>query len=267
MTAPRSTDDTGSRGIGTATGWLAAGLTTLTASLAAVGGLTGGIARIFRNHSPWGASLPFILVLLGVLAALLVAVFQVKGTGEPAAWVRWVLGVAVGLSLAGVFVAVYLIASTVSIEDRPTLSADLVEGSSGAWTLKGAAVSSGLGADAKIQVYLYALPTDTEECEPSDGSTKGGLKVTMDAACGRRLFYGTTGPDVDGVARQTFSVPLPDGKDLQSFVLTATLGNVPRTCEGTPLRVATNLDLQTPPMALQAQERRTTACITFLPPR
>jgi cell division septation protein DedD len=275
-------------GIGTPAGWLAIGLTTLTGTLTAVGGLTGGIARMFRNHQ-WGSVLPFGLVLVAVLAAVMAAVLEESKREELQQFAALAVGLGGTVFAVGVIWAVALMVNTASIEDRPALSAQLAKDSTGAWSVKGTAKSSGLAADEKMQVYVYSLPKDTSECtsgvatstpSPSSASPTSAASASTTpsastaaptptdeftpAACGRRLFYASTGPDQDGMVTETFDVPLPAGTDLSAFVVTANLGDVPRNCEGVAFSAQANPQDAFPPVAKKAREQ--TACITFVPP-
>jgi outer membrane protein OmpA-like peptidoglycan-associated protein len=261
-------------GVGTTTGWLAVGLATMTAALTAVGSLTGGIARMFRNYE-WPTIVSFGLVLFGVLFAIVAAVLP-GGTRQvlPRAFV--VLG-AISF-VGGVMLAITLMVAATGKTDRPALSAQLAKDATGAWSVKGTARTSGLKTKDKMSVYLYSLPPNTDNCNKSGVTTStptpsatssptssteppGGASPSptltpakpptapIGSACGQRVFYALTGPDQDGVAVETFEVPLPEGEDVSAFVLTANLGSEPRNCEGVAFKAQVNPGDDSPPVA------------------
>jgi len=340
----------------TAAGWLAGGLVTLTTALTAIGGLTGGLARMFRNSGNVlffpAAVRPFALILVAIVLAIVASVWDGAGasgstsgtggaggaggkgeTGKPAGeggpggqggagapggaggaggeggaggqkggaggsggppgepvsktgWRRWVpaalLSVGGALFAVGVLWAIDLMIVSAGVNDQPSLSAQVVPGSSGGWTLKGAARSSGLAVDEKMQVYVYALPQKKSDCSsvaPTSGSTTTGATPATSGsptasessqplwACGTRLFYVVTGPDQDGVAAESFEIPLPIDADTAAFVVTANLGDFARTCQGIPFAVQDKPHDPTPSTTTATTvEQDAVACMTFLPP-
>jgi hypothetical protein len=216
---------------------LPSSLALLIAALGTVGGLTGGISRVFRNNPALG-----LVCLLFAIVAILLAVLP-----RVAHHHRWVTPSLVTFSLLSFVLAtglgLYLAVDTAQETDRPNLSANLVETPSGQWILEGSASASGLAADGSMQVYIYAIPEDRDQPRS-------------------QLFFVTAGPGSDGVARQTFSVPLPGDRAYDSFVVTAALGDEVRYCNGTALNVSAGLRTET----LADTDIRRNACLAVNPP-
>ncbi|MFE3998076.1 hypothetical protein ACFX43_04655 [Nocardioides sp. YIM B13467] len=220
--------------------FLPAGLVVLTTALTAVGGLTGGIARMFRNSSTL-AVVVLLVMLLAVLCALLAQL--TKG---------WKAGLTRGLLVAGVLLFVlslgggmYMAVDTAKNTDRPNLSAGLTKAEDGQWTLEGTASASGLKASGSLLVYIYAYPTG-------------------DDVVRTKLSSAHTGPNAEGVATATFNVPLPSDQEYVSYVVTAAVGDEARFCEGEPIQVSAKLNEVDVPGKRDYGENN--ACVVLRPP-
>jgi hypothetical protein len=130
---------------------LGAGLALFTASLGAIGGLTGGIARMFRNSDGLSILLAFALVLGSVVIA--VAARLMRRTAAIAS-----LAIAMVTFGTGTFLAIAQMVESAQTEDRPTLTAQLVAAGGSGWLIKVQASSSGLSATEQLLVLVYAQP-------------------------------------------------------------------------------------------------------------
>jgi hypothetical protein len=243
---------------------LAVGLATVTTALGAVGGLTGGIARMFRNHGA-DAKLSFALVLIGVAVA--VVAWGVSGLlSEGQLWISILLIIGSAAAFAvGTYLAVGLMVDTASIEDRPALSAKITANDEGIWIIEGVAATTGLRASEQMQVYVYSIPSDVSVCNTA-GTDAAATSGPDEFVCGRRLMFVSAGPNGEGVATREFTVPLPSDDQISAFVVTANLGDIPRNCEGVAIKVQANPGVTNPPSVPTASDRVDTACMTFAPP-
>jgi hypothetical protein len=227
--------------------WLSGGFVLLTGLLAAVGSYTGGVARIMRNDPG-----SFRLALLGVLAAVFFGV--VAGEVAKSTWSKWkrakvgvqyiLLLLGIGIFLVSMYGAVSAAAYSSTLEDRPSLNAQLAASDLRIWSVKGTAATSGLASDERLQVLVYGVPSGS------------GDPV--------RIFFITTGPNSDGLASETFEAPLPAG-EFDAIVVTANTGTLPRDCSGDRA-----FYVQTDPVALTEAtnfvEEWQNACVTLAPP-
>jgi hypothetical protein len=267
--------------------WLTGGLVLFTTSLAAFGGLTGGIARMFRNSGNVWISVAILLVLLGVLLAVVTLT-------SPWKWLSVVLLVlSTVLFGAGVYKSLDLMVGSSRIQDRPALSAQL-SGTESGWVIKVQASSSGLGAHDQLQVLVYAqprkgarlltptpVPPTTLSSAPdttlgpgpraTPGPTAGVVLSPAPSLDGDRLLFTQAGPNIDGVASQNFEVPIPADKEYQVVNVTAVIGNFPRNCEGLTVNVRDFTELLVPPERVEngqpLDKNGTLSCLTVaLPP-
>lgn len=222
--------------------WLSGGFVLMTGLLTAVGSYTGGVARIMRNdpgHFRLALIGAFVAVLLGVVAA---EVAKAKRSSLLLTSGLLVAGVAV--FLGSMYAAISAAAYSSTLNDRPSLDAQLVSRDRGVWAVRGTAATSGLESDGRLQVLVYGVPAE------------GGDPV--------RLLFLTSGPDADGVAEADFRVPLPRG-DFDAFVVTANTGTLPRDCSG-----ANAYYVQSDPVGLTLAhdfvEEWQNACVTLAPP-
>jgi hypothetical protein len=273
---------------------LGGGLALLTASLGAIGGLTGGIARMFRNSS----TLLILIALAAVLGAVLFAILS----GLPKRRTTSVLLLAVSTALfgCGVYEAMSLMVSASRVQDRPTLSAQLVNSQATRWILKIQVSSSGLQATDQLLVLVYAQPKrsittttrpPTQAATPtrsttaaptsasntpltSSPSTPNGRASRIAAAHldGDRLLFAQVGPNVDGVASESIELPISANRGYNSIIVTAVVAEFPRDCEGFTVNVRDNTELLVPPQVLDEngrplQRNGTLSCVTLAAPR
>jgi hypothetical protein len=286
---------------------LGGGLAVLTASLGAIGGLTGGIARMFRNSATVSILLALGLVLGAVLLAILSGLL-----GRTVA--IFLLALSTGLFGGGVYEAMNLMVSSSRIQDRPTLSAQLVNGQATGWILKIQASSSGLQAQDQLLVLVYAQPKNphpsspqrtsiparrtptptrapdptpaaaapTRAATPSAGASPGTRPTTRPSPSpsrvaaphldGDRLFFAQIGANIDGVASQTIEVPIDAGRGYTTIIVTAVVAEFPRDCEGFTVNIRDNTELMVPPVVLDENHRPlqpngTLSCLTLAAPR
>lgn len=218
---------------------LPAGLAALTTALAAVGGLTGGIARMFRNNATL-AVVVLLLMIGAVLLALLAQLIQEQWTWLARGFVAAGILCFVASLAGGMWMAV----DTAQETDRPNLSAELDQGDDGQWFLKGTASTSGLEASGSLQVYLYAYSS-------GDGSVR------------TKLASASVGPNAEGVATQSFNIPIPDDRDYVSLVATAAVGEEARFCNGTPIQISAKLNEET---VTVEEDEGNNACVVLRPP-
>lgn len=216
--------------------FLPTSLAVVTGALTAVGGLTGGIARMFRNNPTMA-----LVTLLLAVAAILLALFA-RFHQDPRSANRLLAAAMIAFAIS-LSASMYLAVDTAKVTDRPSLSAELTQTGAGDWTLEGSASASGLKASGSMQVYIYAIPRGDDEPRT-------------------QLFFVTAGPTSDGVAVQKFSVPVPTSRSYRSFVVTAALGDEVRYCDGTPLKVSAGLKSD----KLEDREIGRNACLTVRPP-
>ncbi|HEY2947452.1 MAG TPA: hypothetical protein VGJ53_03495 [Micromonosporaceae bacterium] len=265
--------ETGNGGIKQAVTWLSGGLVLLTASLGAVGGLTGGIARMFRNSDPWQIQLGLGLVLLGVLCAVISGIPHNK----PAAII--LLSASIVLFGFGTYWSLSLMVATSRVQDRPALSAQLAFSDESGWVLKVQSSSSGLDADDQLQVLVYAQPKRgtrpaATPPTPARTPTRPAPQVTRTPAHnldGDRLLFTQAGANIDGIASQNIEVPIPVDRGYDTIIVTAVLGNFPRDCEGRTVNVRDNTELLVPPEVtgtdgVPVEKNGTLSCVTLAAP-
>ncbi|MQA24686.1 MAG: hypothetical protein GEU94_04275 [Micromonosporaceae bacterium] len=255
---------------------MSGGLVLFTASLGAIGGLSGGVARMFRNGDQavikWAFGLILASVVLAVFARLWRHVWAMVG----------ILTLSMVSFGFGAFLGMDQMVDSVSTQDRPSLAAQLAKSGKAEWMLKVQASSSGLTANDELQLLVYAqpasgipAPTDggiavsTPEPPSPDQSAGPPLSPTLVPAGqlkGDRLFFAQSGPNADGVATQTVEVPIPTGPGYQTLVVTANLGDFPRDCEGTPINVRKDTELLVPSEA-PGKRAPTLSCVTLAVPQ
>jgi hypothetical protein len=218
--------------------YLPTALTAVTTALAAIGGLTGGIARMLRNNPALS-----LITLLAAVAAILAALLAQYWRGRPRVF-RTLIIASIALFIGAVALGCWLAVDTVGERDRPGLTAKLTQNDAGAWSIEGTAAASGLAARDSLQVFIYAIPPNETQPRP-------------------KLYFVTAGPNADGTASQTFSVPLPDKRNVRSIVVTAAVGDYPRWCDGTALDVSAGLNVSSQDEPVEGKN----ACIVVLPPQ
>jgi hypothetical protein len=277
-------------GIDKAVTWMSSGLVLLTASLGAVGGLTGGIARMFRNSDAGQIQFALGFVLLGVLVAV------VSGLPGVKLWSVVLLAASMVLFGIGTYMALNLMVASSRVQDRPALSAQLTYSDDAGWVLKVQSSSSGLEADDQLQVIVYAQPKrgsrpPSTPSPPSVSPTPGAGRTTPPGTAGARptfaapqvtrtparnldgdrLLFSQAGANIDGVAAQNIEVPIPVDRGYDTIIVTAVLGDFPRDCEGRTVNVRDNTELLVPPevtgsYGLPIEKNGTLSCVTLAAP-
>ncbi len=231
---------------------LTGGIVVLTGLLTAIGGYTGGVARIMRNDPLMVQGLlemVFVAVVFALVAMSITHHSRVwKLQGQPIRIIRLVL-LAASVWILFSAVAKALDAATLTVTetaDRPALSAQLVENEMGAWSVTGNAETYGLSPDDRMQVLVYGVLPDTDEPQ--------------------RILFVTTGPDPDGVASESFEAPIPH-RLFEAIVVTTSNGNLPRDCGQNRAFFAES----DPTTLTQVEEggwspELPTTCLTFAPP-
>ena len=252
-------DDQNGKGFGTAVGWLSGGLVLLTATLAAVGGVTGGIARMFRNSADAEILSALGLVIAGVLLAVCSnLVDRVKHPRTPVV----LLLVSVLAFGGGTLYSLGLMINATQKQDRPTLNGQLIPSAGAGWLLKIQASASGLRADDQLQVLVYG--------QPEGGKAVSPMSTPAPYLDGDRLLFTQAGPNVEGVAAQNFDIPLPNLPHYETIIVTAVIGEYPRNCEGRTVNVRDNTEFLVPPEVREdgkpLKRDGTLSCLTFAAP-
>jgi hypothetical protein len=226
--------------------WLAGGFVVLTGLLTAVGSYTGGVARMVRND-PTEAILVFVGVFVAVVLGVVAGEVAKAGAGEKWGAHLWLMLAGLIVFFVSLVVALRIAVESSAREDRPSLNAQLVASDLRMWSVKGTAGTSGLRTDERLQVLVYGVLPDSDDAI--------------------RLFFSTAGPNSDGVASESFEVPLPTDVDFEAIVVTANTGNLPRDCSGGRAFYAESnvVDLTVAPPDKFEKEWQN-ACVTLAPP-
>lgn len=280
------------KGISQAVTWLSGGLVLLTASLGAVGGLTGGIARMFRNSNPLQIKIALGLVLLSVLLAVIAGVWK-----HPIPLVVLLTLGTISFGL-GSYQAISLMVASSRVQDRPAISAQLTFSQAAGWVLKVQSSSSGLDADDQLQILVYAQPkrganagsaeklptsapvspspgpsrkmTPTSAPEKRPTTTPEATRTPALRLDGDRLLFTQAGANIEGVAAQNIEVPIPADRGYETLIITAVLGDFPRDCEGRTVNVRDFTELLVPPEITHGgapvKPNGTLSCVTLAAP-
>jgi hypothetical protein len=189
----------------------------LTVALAAVGGATGGLARLFRDQTTvarLAIGLVFLSFLLAALASRAAAGSLVSRRAGPR-------GLLLLLSTAAFIVGAAL-AFDAQIAVLGTGQAPVVTGSvaptSAGSTLTARVLATGVQADRRVVVFAFESSDDHGDV--------ASHKVP--------LYYSKTGPDADGRVAVDVSAALPaaDAQQYPYVFVTAVLGEEQRDCDG-----------------------------------
>jgi hypothetical protein len=258
-----NTEDAGDRGpvVDTAKFAVAAiGVIVATAGL--IGGFTGGIARVARN-GPWQLPLVVLLVFVAALLALratLLPPAPQKAAIPPAAGTapsdagapvsdqpsahphrhggfirrlifdvrsRLLVASLVTFAVAAVFVT-YALSQSLARPDRPVISSEWVN-AGGGWALKGSVSASGLKTTDKLTVVINRLVVTGNATPQAPTAMVGQDSAPPFSAPPHYAYYAGTvykqvvGADLDGVAKISFQVPLPN--TYGGLQVVANLGN------------------------------------------
>jgi hypothetical protein len=200
-------------------GWVVGGLALLITALGAFAGLTGGVARMLRNQpvaSPFAIGLVVVAIFLALASKVM--------------WTRWLLLAAALATTVGIVWALTLMVNTTSGTDLPQAAAKFSEIKTGGLLLSGTVSATSMKSNAPLQVVVYEQP---------------------EAGAVRRLYFGATGADQEGSAKQSFEIIIPFVPDgVAAYVVSASISETPRTCDQSRfIYVANHADDDTPPTA------------------
>jgi hypothetical protein len=183
---------------------LGSGLAVVSAITGLIGGFTGAVPRLIRNH-PGIFELTIILALAAVLIAFAASSVEAKGPGQ---WIRLGLeAVAIVVFVATALVLVSGLTDSLTSGDQPRLSAT--------WSFP-------TGEQPILTVHMQLDDLKSAQTVYISVIPQGG---SSDDA----VFRSQTGADVDGNADMTFDVTLPPGDPGLDVV--ASVGT-PATCDG-----------------------------------
>ena len=193
------------------------------AALAAIGGATGGLARLFRDQTE-AATLAIALILLSLALAA-----WARGVGTSASAResrsasslanRWrtkaaLLFLSIAVLFVGLFIAIRAQIDVMSTSQAPQLFGN-VQRAATQWQFVGGVKASGVRSSDRITIYSYQT-TDAEV-----------------SANRPQLLHASIGPDANGVVDIPLEIPVGSqdwGGPL--VVVTAVLGEENRNCEG-----------------------------------
>jgi len=195
------------------------------AALAAIGGATGGLARLLRDETRVAVVAMGLILLSVALAALARAVSTTPGPpgSSPRLVVRprvkAVLLLGSGILLfAGLFIAVTAQIGVMGTSQAPQIAGS-VERSGNDVVVRGVVQASGVRSVDRITIYSYQTDDDAES-------------ANMPA-----LYQSSSGPDANGVVKVPLELLVHNGPDWPHLVvITAVLGEDRRNCDGRPVQ-------------------------------
>jgi hypothetical protein len=193
----------------------ASAIAVVTAVIGIVGGLTGGVARVARNHE---SALPWAIVL--VFAATIIALVPTRSE-RPSRNLIWGCAVisVIAFGAAAVFVS-WRYSDSVATPDRPVVNAKWTQ-DNGRTILSGTLKASGLKVDDALTVTVWRMVGNAER-PPGPRATGTASPSWLD---GSRyvwragiVYQQFVGADIDGNVNVTFEVPFPTGYDAMQVV-------------------------------------------------
>lgn len=194
----------------------------LIAGLAAIGGATGGLSRLFRDQNRT-ATVAFTLVLLSVVLAALSRALSAApraGTSTPrsgsdlrAIGKGTLLLLSVVVLFAGIFLAVHAQIRVMGTSQAPEVSG-AVRRDGKEYLFEGNVKASGVTSDRRVTIFAY---------QTNDDADTVGKPV---------LLSSSSGPNADGVVDVPLRIPVSDDSQYKLVVLTAVLGENQRDCDG-----------------------------------
>jgi hypothetical protein len=196
------------------------------AALAAIGGATGGLARLLRDQ-PGVAVVAMGLVLLSLAFAALARAVSTSRTPGPSGVaptvvvrpaVKAVLLFGSGLLLfAGLFIAVTAQIGVMSTSQAPQISGSVTHRGSDV-VVKGEIKASGVRSVDRITIYSYQTNEDADSTDKP------------------QLYQSSSGPDANGAVDVPLELVVHNGPEWpQLVVITAVLGEEKRNCDGRPV--------------------------------
>ena len=206
------TDDARLDGAATA---LAAGLTTITAALAAFG-TAGGILERMSINSPgltrWGFGFAALAVALAITARV----------APTPTLTRWLLAASAVLFGAALFILVDRAAQIPSTRERPQVQAVMSRGED--LVLEASVEAVGLASSESVRVAVDGFRPLT------NGVCERGVEVPDTGTCLVRLYLARLGPDEAGRVETAVRLPLPERRFREVAVLAGT-GDLREKCQ------------------------------------
>jgi hypothetical protein len=196
------------------------------AALAAIGGATGGLARLLRDQTSVAVAAMGLVLLSLAFAALARGVSTSRTPGPsgvaPGLVVRPVVKAALlfgsGLLLfTGLFIAVTAQIGVMGTSQAPQISGSVtVRGKD--VVVSGQINASGVRSVDRITIYSYQTNDDADSVDMP------------------QLYQSSSGPDANGVVDVPLELVVHNGPGWpQLVVITAVLGEEKRTCDGRPV--------------------------------
>jgi hypothetical protein len=201
MNAPGSDD-----GLDRQATWLAGSFATITAILAALGAVNGGMERMLRNYKT--------LALVAFLFTVSAIPLAVLALGERRRRQRFLLILSVFVFAVGLVTVTYTAVITPSVEERPSIVATL-KNEGGGPVVEVTIKASSVKATAHVYTVIQGL------VEQQSGPT-----TTYHP---RDLYRSRTGPDAAGVVDLSLHVPLAAGS-YDDVAVSAWVGEAPQPC-------------------------------------
>jgi hypothetical protein len=197
------------------------------AALAAIGGATGGLARLLRDQTGV-AVVAMGLVLLSLAFAALARGVTTSRTSSPQGSssglvvrpaVKAVLLLGSGLLLfAGLFVAVTAQIGVMGTSQAPQISGGVGHDGNDV-VVDGHVKASGVRSVDRITIYSYQTDEDADSADKP------------------QLYQSSSGPDADGVVDVALKLVVHNGNGWPRLVvITAVLGEDKRNCDGRPVQ-------------------------------
>lgn len=195
----------------------------LTVALAAVGGATGGLARLFRDQTGAARGAVALIFLSFVLAALATRTAAAAGSVAPATSSRRIGAKAVlllastALFVAGVAWAFDAQISVMGRGQAPLVTGSVTPGPAGA-SLDAHVLATGVKSNSRVVVFAFQ--------SSDEHGDRNSRKLP--------LYYSKSGPDADGRVDISVlaDVPDPDMSQYPYLFVTAVLGEEQRDCDG-----------------------------------
>jgi hypothetical protein len=196
----------------------------LVASLAAIGGATGGLSRLFRDQNRT-ASVAVGLVLLSVVLAALSRGLGATAAGTTAAAVRrspsrmrtagkaLLLFLSVAALFVGIFLAVNAQIRVMGTSQAPEIAGN-VRRDADEYVFEGDVKASGVTSNRRITIFAYQTDNDAD---------------TLNKPV---LLQSSSGPNADGLVDVPLRIPMHSDSQNHLLVVTAVLGEHQRDCDG-----------------------------------
>jgi hypothetical protein len=196
----------------------------LVAGLAAIGGATGGLSRLFRDQNRTATVAVGLVLLSVVLAALSRGLGAAKVSTTTAAALRpsvrvraagkaLLLLLAVATLFVGIFLAVNAQIRVMGTSQAPEIAGN-VRRDGTEYMFEGDVKASGVTSNRRITIFAYQTNDDAD---------------TLDKPV---LLQSSSGPDADGLVDVPLRIPIHSDSQNHLIVVTAVLGEHQRNCDG-----------------------------------